>query len=252
MKKMKSLLGGLAASIGLALCTSGAFAQTPVTDAAAITMQEKSWAAQAAQMVKSLEHYSTQIENQQKQIQHQLEQINAVTGNLKQGDLLSGIVRQQLPDGFLENADNLRKLGAGGASSEAQKIYQAIKSYGCDQRFSGEGSTEQRKSCEASALAVPENIALLNQSVKAAQQRQESLKAFVGAINQTQTAKDAQDLANRLTLELAYLNNERQLMDLAMRQMEQQRQLTAQQNTEQGAVRLKTGGAGKNPLSGGL
>ena len=110
-----------------------------------------------------------------------------------------------------------------------------------------------QQSCEAAALATPQNISLLNDSVAAAQQRQSQLKSYAASIDAATDAKAAADLSNRLSLEVAYLQNEKIMMDIAAKQLEQQRELTAQQQTDEGVKRMTTSsGGGSNPFAGGM
>jgi len=240
MNKIRKWIVRGAAALGFAAASSGAFAQIPVTDLASLTQQIQqvaAWAQQYEQMVQS-------IKNQQ-------QQLSAMTGARGMGSLLNNETQQALPTDFVSMADKLRSQGAGGASAAATAIYNSIKTYDCGQRFPKDVTSQQ--SCEAAALATPQNISLLNDSVAAAQQRQSQLKSYAASIDAATDAKAAADLSNRLSLEVAYLQNEKIMMDIAAKQLEQQRELTAQQQTDEGVKRMTTSsGGGSNPFAGGM
>lgn len=230
-----------------ATTSSGAFAQIPVTDVASLTQQIQqvmSWMQQYEQMIESIEKYKTQIENQEKQIK-------AITGGRGMGSLQSSGTQQKLPSDFTSIADKLRSQGAGGASAGAKAVYDSIKTYACAERFPKDVASQ--RSCEASALAIPSNIALLNDSVDSAKKRQNELKSYAGSIDSASDAKAAADLTNRLTLEVAYLQNEKMMMEMAAKQLEEQKKLTAQKKAEEGTKRMtNSSGGGTNPFAGSL
>lgn len=236
MKSVRTLIARLVFTSSLALVSHGAYAQIPVTDALGLTQQiqqVQAWAGQYKQMIE--------------QIQTQKQQLESLTGGKGMAQLAQNMLRQELPSDFVTTFDKLRSLGAGGASGAAKAIYDSIKTFDCVQKFPTD--VAQRRSCEASAMAVPQNLALLNSSMNSAKQRQSQLKELMSSID-TSDAKASADLNNRLTLEMALLQNEKTLMDMAMQQQQQQLALTQQKSKEEGSKRLMNGASGtSNPFA---
>jgi type IV secretion system protein VirB5 len=236
MKSIASLFARSACALVVATSSLGAHAQIPTTDVLQLAQeiqQVASWAQQYQQMID--------------QLQTAKQQVQSLTGSRGMSMLGQNMIRQEVPSDFLSAYDKLRSMGAGGASSQARAIYDSIKTFDCAEKFPYDAS--MRRSCEASAMAVPQNVALLNNSVDSAKQRQTQLKQLQGSID-TQDAKAAADLQNRISLELAYLQNEKTLMDMANEQQKQQLALTQQRAKEEGSKRLmNSAGGGSNPFS---
>ncbi len=232
MKLLRRMVLALVATMGLA---SGAHAQIPVTDAMSLAQQIQqvmAWAQQYQQMVQ--------------QYQTMTNQLNAIKGGRGMGQLLNlPGVRQELPTDFLGEFDRLRNSGAGGASNEAQAIYASIQKFNCTAQF----PTNQmgRLSCEASAMVHPTNLSLINRSIASSQGRVSQLQGLMGAIDGAQDIKAAQDLSNRINIEMALLHNEKAMMDMALAQQERQAKLLDQQKKEAGIKRLTE--AGFNPFA---
>lgn len=236
MNVSSSTCRNVIAAAFFAASSVGAFAQIPVTDLLGLAQQIQqvaSWVQQYQQMVD--------------QLKAQKEQLQAVTGSRGMSQLGGNMARQQLPSDFAGTYDQLRSQGAAGASSAAQTVYSAIKRYDCSEKFPND--QRSRISCEASAMAAPENVSLLNTVVSSAQRRMQDLKQLQSQVDTTD-AKAAADLANRLSVEIAYLQNEKVLLDMALQQREQQLALTRQQQAEEGAKRLtRSSGGGSNPFN---
>jgi len=236
MKFIKTVVRNAAAAVLLAASSAGAFAQIPVTDLLGL-----------AQEIQQVASWVQQYQQMADQLKSQKEQLDAVTGSRGMSQLAGNMARQQLPSDFAGSYDQLRTQGAAGASSAAKTVYNGIKRYDCSEKF----PTDQRAriSCESSAMAAPENISLLNTVVSAAQKRQTELKQLQSSVDTTD-AKAAADLANRLSVEIAYLQNEKLMLDMALQQREQQLALTRQQQAEEGAKRLtRSSGGGSNPFN---
>ncbi|WP_218668887.1 type IV secretion system protein [Variovorax sp. KK3] len=225
------------------MSAAGASAQIPVTDIASLTQQVQqvmSWTQQYKQMIDSLK-------NQKEQIDNQVRQIQSLTGGRGMANLAGNMLRQELPADFLTRYDQLRSLGAGGASSGAKAIYEQIRTFDCAQRYPG--NQRDRMNCEATAMAIPQNLDLINGSLNSAKQRQSQLRQLGAAID-TSDAKAAADLSNRMSLEIAYLQNEKMMMDMALQQQQQQLALSQQRTAEEGAKRLtRSNGGGANPFN---
>lgn len=236
MKTLKSFIRRLAVALSFAVCSSGAFAQIPVTDLLGLAQdiqQVASWVQQYQQMVE--------------QLQNQKNQLEAVTGSRGMSLLASNMTRQELPQDFVGTYDKLRSMGKYGASNDARAIYDTIRVYDCATKYPT--NQNQRLMCEARAMAAPENVSLINRSIGSAQQRQNQLKQMQASID-TSDAKAAQDLNNRISLELAHLQNEKLMLDMALQQRKEQLELTQQQAAEEGARRLSRGsGGGTNPFN---
>ena len=219
----------------VALCmTLTAHAGIPVIDVAAVAqalLQVQSWAQQYKQMVTSLEHAKGQLD--------------AIKGGRGMGLLLNDpSVRNALGADFTSTFDKLRSSGSAGASAQANAIYGAISTFGCSSQFS---SAAERRSCEAGALATPSMIVVMNESIDKSQKRAAEINKLIAAIDGAPDTKAAADLQNRIGSEVALLNNEKALMDMALAQLQAQEALGAQQRREAGLKRLKAGGV--NPFA---
>lgn len=215
--------------------TAGAAAQIPVTDVASLTQQIQQVAAWSKQYSQMVQQYQTMTA-----------QLNAIKGSRGMGQLLNQPqLRQQLPTDFLGQFDRLRAQGAGGASSQATAIYESIRTYNCASQFPRD--QQARLSCEASAMVTPTNLALIEQSLAASQSRMTQLQGLMATIDAAHDTKAAQDLANRISLEQALLQNEKMMMDMALAQQERQAKLLEQQKKEAGLKRLT--GPGTNPFA---
>lgn len=231
--KLRLLVRRAMAIFALSLAAS-AQAGIPVIDAGAIAQaiaQVRSWAEQYKQMVTALEHAKGQLD--------------AIRGGRGMGLLLNDTsVRNALGADFTTTFDKLRSAGAGGASAQANAIYGAISSFGCSSQFS---SAAERKSCEAGALATPSMIAVMNDAIDKSQRRATEINKLIESIDGAPDTKAAADLQNRIGSEVALLNNEKALMDMALAQLQAQEALGAQQRREAGLKRLKAGGV--NPFA---
>lgn len=243
MKQLRIYFRRAVGALAFALAAGGAQAQIPVTDVASLTQQIQqvmSWAQQYQQMI-------DQLDNQKQQIENQLDQIKLKKGGRGMGQVGAGMVRQALPSDFINQYDKLRSQGSAGASSGARTIYEGIRTFDCARKFVSDPSA--RLSCEASAMAVPQNIDLINTSIDAAKKRQQQLSSFIGQVDSADE-KAAADLQNRIASELAMMQNEKILMDMAIQQQQQQLALTQQKQAEEGAKRLTRGsGGGSNPFN---
>lgn len=238
--KASSLKATLVA--GLILVGHGASAQIPVTDVLQLTQQIQqvtAWAQQYGQMASNLENQLTQIKNQ-------YEQIKSITGGRGMGDLARNMIRQELPQDYVAQYDRLRQLGKGGASAGARSVLASIKSADCATKFPLD--EQQRRSCEASQLAVPQNVDLINKSIESSRQRQAELARLSASIDTTDQ-KAASDLSNRMLQELAFLQNEKMMMDMALKAQEQQLALSQQQAAAEGARRLTRSSGNANPFN---
>lgn len=243
MRKLRIYFRRAAGALAFALVAGGAHAQIPVTDVASLTQQIQqvmSWAQQYQQMI-------DQLDNQKQQIENQLDQIKLKKGGRGMSQVGAGMVRQALPSDFLNQYDKLRGQGSSGASSGARRIYDGIRTFDCAQKFVSDPTA--RISCEASAMAVPQNIDLINTSIDSAKKRQQQLSSFISQVDSADE-KAAADLQNRIASELAMMQNEKMLMDMAIQQQQQQLALTQQKQAEEGAKRLTRGsGGGSNPFN---
>lgn len=218
------------------LFAASALAQgIPVIDAAALVQQIQQVAAWANQ-------YSQMVEQYQKMT----EQLNAIKGMRGMGNLLNvSSLRQQLPTDFISQFDKLRNMGAAGATAEAIAIYDSIKTFNCASQFPSNQAS--RVSCEASAMVQPTNLSLINKSITSSTNRMTQLQGLMSTIDSADDIKAAQDLANRISLEVAVLQNEKMLMDMALAAQENQAKLNQQQRIEQGLKKFSEGGS--NPFS---
>lgn len=222
----------------LLTCIAGVSnAQIPVTDVLGLTQQIQqvaAWSQQYTQM-------ASQLANQAQQIQNQVEQIKSVTGGRGMGGLAQNMLRQELPADYLNTYDRLRSLGSSGASNGARSILATIKGADCSAKFPLDQQLRMR--CEASQLALPQNIDFVNGAIAAAKQRQTQLTQLASSIDTTDS-KAAADLTNRMLQEMTLLQNEKMLIDMALKQQQQQLALSQQQSAAEGARRINRSSAG--------
>lgn len=212
-----------------------ASAQIPVTDVASLTQQVQQVAAWAQQYKQMVDQY-----------QQMTQQLAAIKGARGMGQLLNVAgVRQSLPDDFVSQFDQLRNLGVGGASPDAIAIYDSIKKYSCDQQFPN--SPPSRLQCQATAMALPSNIATINKALTSSKGRMGQLQGLMSQIDGASDIKAASDLSNRINMEVALLQNEKMMMDMALASYEQQAKLVEQQKKEAGVKRLTE--RGTNPFN---
>jgi type IV secretion system protein VirB5 len=231
--KFKRLLLSIAASLAMA---PSAFAQFAVIDMANLQ--------QAIQQVKAWQDQYNQMVQQYQMLTNQL---NAITGTRGLGEILNTPgLRQQLPADFIDQFEQLRNLGAAGATPAATSIYDSISTFKCAAQFPN--NQQARLGCEASALVVPTNISLINSSIASSKQRVSQLQGLMSHINGAEDTKAAADLSNRISIELAFLQNEKMMMDMALAQQEAQAKLLEQQKKEAGLKRI-TDATGTNPFS---
>lgn len=226
---MKSVVIGIVALALAALGSAPAYAQIPVTDAAAIAKSTTEHLAEIAKWVDQLKAMEQQF-NQMKA------QYDAITGSRGMGQLMNNATRQVLPQDFTQSYDKLMTLGQGGASQDARKIYDVIKKLGC----SSYQDPNAKLSCEAQAYAEPENAAYIDGALKAAQDRAQQLKQLLNQVDGATDLKAATDLANRIAAEQSMLQNEQTLVSLALAQRESQTALLAQARREEGKKAIMT------------
>jgi type IV secretion system protein VirB5 len=155
-------------------------------------------------------------------------QLSAITGKRGIGNLPnidSSSVRQTLPSDFTQRYDNLRKNGYSSATSEAQSMFTEYKKL-CSPDVIKEAA--RRKMCEALQLSAPEGLAILNAALKKANDRMAMIQNLMKAIDDEGDLKRAADLGNRISAEMAMLQNEKMLMDMQMQAHSQQFSLTMQ------------------------
>jgi type IV secretion system protein VirB5 len=232
--KLKRLLLSIAA---VAVMATKASAQgIPVIDVANL-----------AQAIQQVTAWSNQYSQMVQQYQMLTNQLTAITGTRGLGEILNAAgLRQQLPADFVGQFEQLRSLGFAGASPAATAIYQSISTFNCASQFPND--QKGRLSCEATALVVPTNISLINTSIASSQDRVRQLQGLMSHINAADDAKAAADLSNRITVEMAMLQNEKMMMDMALAQQQAQAKLLEQQKTEAGLKRV-TSTTGTNPFS---
>lgn len=228
-QKMKHNLIKLIATAGFVLRAGFAYAQIPVTDillnATQLTSSIEtaaSWASQYAQMAD--------------QYKKQLDQLKALTSQNSMSSLASNMTRQSLPSDFPTQFDRIRSGGVSGGSAAAQAIYNNAGGYNCASQFPTD--TARRVMCESRSMTAPQSIALMNTSMQNAQARQTQIGQLLSKVDSTNDAKAAADLANRIQVELSYMNNEKMLMDIAVESQKAQAQLTAQTIADQNRQKM--------------
>lgn len=221
MKTIKTFISGILVS-GI-LSMAPAYAQIPVTDAAAIS---KSWSAHLAEIAK----WAEQLRAMEQQYSQLRMQYNSITGSRGLGQLMNNATRQTVPDDFMQSYNRLLTMGQGGASNDARIIYETIKKLDCA-RFQDPNAKLQ---CQAQAYAEPENASYINAALKSSQERAAQLNQLVMAVDTTTDLKAATDLSNRIAAEQSLLQNEQTLVNLALAQRQSQSALVVKANQAEG------------------
>ena len=209
---------GIAIASAISVHALTAHAQIPVTDillnATQLTSSIEtavSWASQYAQMAD--------------QYKKQLDQLKALTSMTGMGQVASSMSRQSLPTDFQTQFDRIRSTGVSGGSPAAQAIYNNAGGYNCASQFPSDQA--RRVMCESRSMTAPQSLALMNTSIASAQTRQGQIQQLLSQVDSAADTKAAADLANRISVELAYMNNEKMLMDMAVASQKEQAQITA-------------------------
>lgn len=200
----------------------GSHAQIPVTDILlnATQMQSSantiaSWAQQYSQMVS--------------QYTQQLAQVKAMTSRTGMGQIASTMTRQTLPSDFSTSFNSIQQNGVLGASSGGQAIYNtSLGTFNCAAQFPNNKSS--MLSCEAQAMAAPQNLSMMNIAIKNAQTRATQMQLLVDQVDAAPDGKAAADLSNRISSELAFMSNEKMMMDMALAAQKEQAVIAAQAN----------------------
>lgn len=196
MTKLKQIPAIAAVSVGLMTCciTSVSAGGIPTFDGAAV-----------AQAIQQGIRMKTQIDNQIKQLKELKSQIKALTGNRNLGEFAKNAALDQVPD-------------------EWKGIYDSIKSL--------DTKTLTGKDRYKSSNSVDALIDSYKTAAKAVQDTGERFKVIeqlARKINETQDAKAAADLQNRISVEQSRVENTQVMLDMAMKMAEQQEKIQAAQ-----------------------
>lgn len=233
MKAIRASVLALSISFGAPSLQAGGI---PVIDVASLTQAILTVYGQAKEISQLIE----QVKTAKNQLQNAKDTLKSMTGDRAMSYLMDMTgIRQVIPEGYLEAAKVIQKLGAAGASKDARNIYDAVKYYACETRFSGldQTSREMKKLCDVNSFSAPNTLAMVEQSVKRAEARAKALGEMIRSID-TSDSKAALDLQNRIQLESALLQNEKMMMDMALQSQNAQKELVVLQLKERSAKML--------------
>lgn len=204
-----------------------AFAGIPVIDAASIARLVLSYS-------KQVEQYSKQLD----QLRTAQQTYEAMKGSRGMGVIANNpTVRQTLPADYYTAYSKIQKLGIGGASAGAREIYEAMKKYGCENRFAA-GTTELTN-CQANAIHAATSVETSSAALKSSQNRVQQLQQLSDRIDLAEDTKAAQDLQNRILAEQAFLQNEATMMALAREQRQAEIDLQILSSRQEGLKKMK-------------
>ncbi len=157
--------------------------------------------------------------------------LKALKGNKDMGKLEPGIARHVLPDDFDQQFKLMRKslfaaeLAGNAQMKAAKEIFSEVNIFGCAERLKDKKQykKEMTAACQAIELAAPLALATLNEATAKAKKRMENIQSMMTAIDQEEgDLKRSADLSARIQAEMAMLQNEKMLIDMAMQTHAQQ------------------------------
>jgi type IV secretion system protein VirB5 len=243
MKTFKML--ATAVAMACALVSPSARAGIPTIDVISIAADALSWMTQFAEVAKQIEEAKRQYDQLKRNYEQAKKTADALKGDRGMGLLLDDAsVRQSIGPDFERQFDNIRAMGTAGATAEARGVYNSIKSFDCTKQFPT--NADARKGCEARVMMIPTQVALLTDSIKRSRDRTKELQKLIAQVDSAEDMKAAADLQNRIASEVALLNNEKTMMDMAQAQIKAQAELNEQASREAGLKRIV--GGGTNPF----
>ncbi|CAA9890771.1 conserved exported hypothetical protein [Candidatus Methylobacter favarea] len=214
----------------IAMSISGghnAFAVDIVSDPGHTASTAAGWAAQAASWGSQL----AQMANQLSQLQQTYNSLNGARG---MGNLVNNpALRQYLPE-------NYQSILNGGYGNSAD-IRQAAKLFGIeDTTLDVNGSTALSFESNANQAAI--NRAMAEDAYTRASQRFADIQVLLDKVNDTNDAKDVEDLQARIQAEQVMLQNESIKLAMVQQLAEAQKGLANQQSVEIGMASSKAPG----------
>lgn len=182
-----------------ALClSSGAGAQIPVTDAAALSQATAAHAEDIAKAVEQIGQLKTQVEQLR-------QQYAALTGGRGLGAILNDPrLREYLPEDWKQVYDAIHSGGYEGLTGAAREIYEANRVYDTCAGL----VVEARQTCEAQAVKPAQDKAFALGAYHKAQARLSQIEALMQQINLTDDPKAIAELQGRIAAEQAVIQNE--------------------------------------------
>ncbi len=208
---MKSFLKRLII-IGICALSNNVYATgIPTVDVAAIAQNLMSYTAEVANYAEVLSQWKKQYDQMTQQLNTMQQQYQAITGTRNMGQFLNDqMLFRSLPPEWKSIYDNVKKTGDSlqglKSSNDGQRIY-----YG----------------------TINTNVDQLTQTYTAATQRIDRLQELMGQIDYAQDVKAAQDLANRIGVEQALLQNENSRVALMIQLQQMQMQVAQEQRSAQ-------------------
>lgn len=199
-------------AIAALMSTGLMISSMPTAIAGGIHVFDGAAVAQAIQQGIQMGH---QIQNQIKQLQELKSQVKALTGSRNLGEFANNAALDQVPD-------------------EWKAVYGDIKNL--DSK-SLTGKDRYKQSNAADAL-----IKSYKQAAKAIQDAETRIKVIdqlAQQINQTQDAKAAADLQNRISIEQSKIATNQVMLDMAMKMAEQQEKIQSVQQRNIVACQIK-------------
>lgn len=157
--------------------------------------------------------------------------LKAMVGNKEMGKQEGNIDRHALPDKFKEQFQLMRTPFADPAwmgnaqMREAIRMFKEVEVYGCAERLKDKKKykKEMTAACTAIELAAPLALATLNEANDKVKKRMEHIQNLMNLIDDKDgDLKRSADLSARIQAEMAMLQNEKMLVDMAMQTHAQQ------------------------------
>lgn len=206
--KIKPLIAALAITGAIALPASQAHASgIPTVDVAAIAQNLMAYTADVAHYAEVLTQWKQQYEQMTAQLNQMKQQYEAITGARGMADLLKRIdLYQSLPPEWQDVYKNVEDAG------EALQGIKAL-SKGQKQYFG----------------TINTSLEGLQKTYKAATNRIDHLATLMSSIDQAVDAKAAADLANRISVEQALIQNEASRIALMVQMQQMQMKVAEEQ-----------------------
>lgn len=218
IKKLKLLV------FGLLLPATGAYAQIPVTDGAALAQQVQQVMAWGNQLRAMSDQYG------QLQSVYQSTTGNRGYGNLLNNPRLASFLPREWQSVYSQVTRGLNGLSPGAASLR--------KAYGSRYDCSEIRDQEARLACEQQVGKPFQDMDLFSSSLALANQRTDQIQGLIGAIQSTDDPKSIAELQARIAGEQASIQNEMVKMQLAIQLAEVQNKVLEQTRRQNALLRL--------------
>ena len=238
--RVKVYLVGLCMALGLGM-SSPARAQFIVSDPGGLTEQVLFRLGQLEAMAKQLAMMVQQY-NMLKSA------YDAATSARSLGDVFDNpLLRQYLPQEWVEIYDRVNKLGYNAMSAAQREIYAANQAFDACEYIKDE---DERLTCEALAIQASVKKGLIVPAVQMTAQRSLQIKQLMKKMGETKDLKEAAEIQGRINAENAQIANAQSEIMMYGMQSQAEKELLEQRAREQNAKTFnKRGGITPAPIN---